>query len=231
LERKQRHLLRNKYKAYRGGLRERRLVNQASLIDKFVGGRSGNWLDIGTCDGRIFYLSKSCLRRVGLDLVVYQKIDIPFVVGDGEALPFANETFDFISSLEVIEHCPNDEMHLREIHRVLKGNGLLFLGTTSSRRAENRLQLLLRRRPIVGDGHAQEYTTRSLLELLGKFGFEAVYKEYYYLPLIPVRHWKTSEPYRLYIWKSKPFLPGDLFTEISLVCRKSGDGTGADECV
>ena len=42
---------------------------------------------------------------------------------------FENNTFDVIISLAVIEHLDDPSIFLREIYRVLKNNGILFLST------------------------------------------------------------------------------------------------------
>jgi SAM-dependent methyltransferase len=45
--------------------------------------------------------------------------------GDGTRLPFPDATFDRIICSEVLEHIPDDEAALRELHRVLKPGGIL----------------------------------------------------------------------------------------------------------
>lgn len=47
------------------------------------------------------------------------------VQADGLALPFAEATFDRIVISEVLEHVPQDEAAMREVHRVLKPDGTL----------------------------------------------------------------------------------------------------------
>jgi len=46
-----------------------------------------------------------------------------------EALPFPNDSFDYVTSLQVLEHVQKPEGMLREIHRVLKVGGLCFIST------------------------------------------------------------------------------------------------------
>jgi SAM-dependent methyltransferase len=47
------------------------------------------------------------------------------LVGDIEHMPFSNADFDLVFSNEVLEHVPNDAAALREIHRVLRPDGVL----------------------------------------------------------------------------------------------------------
>jgi len=49
--------------------------------------------------------------------------------GDAEHLPFADETFDAIVMLEVIEHTSSDSAAVSELRRVLKPGGVLILST------------------------------------------------------------------------------------------------------
>jgi len=52
-----------------------------------------------------------------------------FVCSDAQNLPFKDETFDLVTATEVIEHLPDHNRFLGEVHRVLKPNGFLFLST------------------------------------------------------------------------------------------------------
>ncbi len=51
----------------------------------------------------------------------------PFVLGSATALPFPDNSFDAIWSIWVLEHIPNPEQALREMRRVLKNGGYLYL--------------------------------------------------------------------------------------------------------
>lgn len=52
-----------------------------------------------------------------------------FVQGDAQSLPFADATFDMVVSCETIEHLPDPCSAIREMHRVTRPRGRLFLTT------------------------------------------------------------------------------------------------------
>ncbi len=58
-----------------------------------------------------------------------QNISVEFQVADAQALPFADNTFDFIFSCECLEHIPVPQQALNELQRVLKPSGRLVLTT------------------------------------------------------------------------------------------------------
>jgi len=69
-------------------------------------------------------VSKSKLAGNGL-----KKISDWLVQGDAQRLPFADASFDIVISCETIEHVPNAQSALNEMHRVARPGGRLFLTT------------------------------------------------------------------------------------------------------
>jgi tocopherol O-methyltransferase len=52
-----------------------------------------------------------------------------FLVADALEMPFANDSFDLVWSLESGEHMPDKQKFLQECYRVLKPNGVLIMAT------------------------------------------------------------------------------------------------------
>ncbi|MCA1830729.1 MAG: class I SAM-dependent methyltransferase [Actinobacteria bacterium] len=59
----------------------------------------------------------------------YRRDNLAWVVCDAERLPFADRSFDVISSLQVIEHLRDTDRHLRDVARVLRADGWHYVAT------------------------------------------------------------------------------------------------------
>ena len=83
-------------------------------------------LEIGSGEG---LLQDVVEDYTGLDIsaTARAKYHKPFVQADARVMPFPDNSFDAGWSIWVLEHVPNPEQALREIRRVLKPDGLLYL--------------------------------------------------------------------------------------------------------
>lgn len=93
---------------------------------------SGKLLDVGC--GKMPYKeyimkNSSVTEYVGLDIesaLIYDKKISPDFTWDGKKMPFDKNAFDCAFATEVLEHCPEPEVVLREVYRVLKPGGFFF---------------------------------------------------------------------------------------------------------
>lgn len=65
--------------------------------------------------------------RQAIDEAKKRKIKARFIIGDVQRLPFANNRFDMVLSVDLLEHVDSPEQVLKEIFRVLKPKGKLQL--------------------------------------------------------------------------------------------------------
>jgi tocopherol O-methyltransferase len=101
-------------------------------------------LDVGCgIGGSSLYLAqKFNARAVGITLSPVQAsrateraqeaglaTDVQFQVADALDMPFADDTFDFVWSMESGEHMPDKEKFLQECYRVLKPGGTFLMAT------------------------------------------------------------------------------------------------------
>lgn len=111
-----------------------------------------------------------------------------------DTLPIFNNSVDFITALEVIEHLINPDNMLREAYRVLKSKGYLLISTPNLASWANRTALLFGYQPYNCEvsteilagvlwrgrtlskpaGHIRPFTLKALKELLIYHGFKIV---------------------------------------------------------
>ncbi len=87
-------------------------------------------LDIGTGSGVIAYeIGKLSKKAYAVDLRDERilKNNYTFKKIKDEKLPFKDKEFDIIISNHVMAHVKDDELHLKEIKRVLKDDGVVYL--------------------------------------------------------------------------------------------------------
>lgn len=99
-------------------------------------------LDLGCNVGYGTYaVSRSAKSIIGIDVsekVIcdaknrYRADNLSFSSFDGTTLPFPDESFDLVISLQVIEHIDDCERYLSEVSRVLKRHGVFFATTPNA---------------------------------------------------------------------------------------------------
>lgn len=123
---------------------------------------SGDVLEIGTGMGygvevvapaadKYVTIDKSCAYNVELPAnAEFRQMTVP-------PLDFADESFDYVISFQVIEHIKNDKEFVAEVSRVLRKGGKFIVSTPNA-------PMSLTRNPW----HVREYTSEELKELLSK---------------------------------------------------------------
>lgn len=128
-------------------------------------------LEIGCGDGVLLYkVTQASGRIVGVDvtydglLLAQQQIESrtkrspQLVNASCYHLPFPGQSFDYVVSVEVIEHLTEPDRYLSEIHRVLRLQGVIVL-TTPHRTVDGQVQ---------DPFHVHEYTGPELAASLRK---------------------------------------------------------------
>ena len=123
---------------------------------------SGDVLEIGTGMGygveviapaadKYVTIDKSCAYNVELPAnAEFRQMTVP-------PLDFADESFDYVISFQVIEHIKNDTEFVAEVSRVLRKGGKFIVSTPNA-------PMSLTRNPW----HVREYTAEKLKKLLSK---------------------------------------------------------------
>jgi SAM-dependent methyltransferase len=172
-------------------------------------------LDIGCGKGQfLFDITTALVNKYGAKLQRVAVVDLVKAEGnllgqispvpeffqqsvDGQKLPFADASFDFVSCNHVLEHIFETEKFLKEIRRVLQPTGLAVISVPNCAAWMNRIAFLFGGQPLgteVGtesvtygfwpgflqdrlkefepSGHIRDFTPRSLRDLAAACGFK-----------------------------------------------------------
>ena len=103
--------------------------DEKSALEEIAQSAQGCVLDLGAGTQKIRgFLSPSC-EYISLDYhetATQWYETIPSVFGDAAALPFPKDSMNTVLLLDVLEHLPDPEMCLKEVHRVLMTDGKLI---------------------------------------------------------------------------------------------------------
>ena len=132
---------------------------------------SGNVLELGCGAGRgMELIAQAVDNYTGIDknsqlLASHQKQYPDFTFLEQNIPPFVgieDNTYDFVITFQVIEHIEDDDLFVKEIHRVLKPGGKAIITTPN-------IKLSLTRNPW----HVREYTAKQMTSLMAKY-FEKI---------------------------------------------------------
>jgi len=127
----------------------------------------GQLLEVGCGVGRgIAILSDHCDQYTGIDkneqLIGLLRQTYPGALFINQSVPplegIPSDTYDCVVAFQVIEHIENDDLFVRELHRVLKDKGQLIITTPNIKRS-------LTRNPW----HVREYTAEGLSVLMKRY--------------------------------------------------------------
>jgi ubiquinone/menaquinone biosynthesis C-methylase UbiE len=152
--------------------------------------KGGRVLDVAC--GRGFgslSLAETAGEVIGLDLDAesiayakkrwYHQPNLRFQTGDALRLPFPDDSFDTVVSLETIEHLRDQRLFLREIRRVLKPKGRFIISTPDREVTRKILIDTSYRNPF----HLHEFSLEEFKSLLSShFLIVGVYGQFLYHP-------------------------------------------------
>ena len=120
-------------------------------------------------------LSRLAKSVIGLDISSasiqfanqhYHSPNLKYIVGDALALPFPDQCFDAVVSFETIEHLSDQNAFLKEIRRVLKNNGTLFMSTPDR---EVIPLFMINPSEYKNPFHVRELSKKEFADLLSKY--------------------------------------------------------------
>ncbi len=148
--------------------------SQLRLIQKHAGGR--DLLDIGCAQGFfLFSASKAGYTARGVeisqDAVAYARneFDLDVEAKPFEELRFGEAHFDVVTLWQVLEHVPHPLVMLKEVHRILKPDGLVVVSTPNIGGIP--AKILKRKWWDIKRLHINQFATRTLTHVLRNAGF------------------------------------------------------------
>lgn len=112
--------------------REKKIRKIKKILSQERLKKTKSLLDIGTGGGFIASsFSQDGIKVSSVDVVDYrvEKSGYTFKVVTSELLPFSDNSFDVVISNQVIEHVADASLHLQEMKRVLKQDGIIYLAS------------------------------------------------------------------------------------------------------
>lgn len=113
-----------------------------------------------------------------LSILARQRSGCPTICGTAYSLPLPDQSQDLVCLFDTIEHIPDEERALAEIHRVLRPGGLAFFSVPA-------YQFLYANNDRVAQ-HCRRYTRRRLQKLVTSTGFKARRLTYFNTFLFPL---------------------------------------------
>ena len=167
-----------------------RFEKMLRLLSEYLpGAQMQDWrmLDIGCSTGELLtFFGPIVQSAAGVDIAdgavaaTSQKgfSDVHQIDVENGRLPFPDDSFDFITCLEVVEHLFDASNLLAEIHRVLKPEGFVFFAVPNDvLHWRKRLQIIMGRvpfeeTPLLGGPHIRFFCRASLRGILEHTGFK-----------------------------------------------------------
>ena len=116
-------------------VRKKHHLNRYDIVRGLIHTCGNNILDVGCGAPARCIPPGSFLRKLGYGKgidISYQDIEFEFCIGDIQKIPFKDAEFDGVTAIEVIEHIDEPISALREVHRVLKKDGVFVVTTPNN---------------------------------------------------------------------------------------------------
>jgi ubiquinone/menaquinone biosynthesis C-methylase UbiE len=161
----------------------RRLISSL-IADRHARDGSLRILDIGCGTGAMLDELAPFGSVTGADFAVEalsfcrQRSDkYPLTRADARRLPFASNSFDIVTAMDIIEHIDNDKAASSEIFRVLKPGGRVYITVPAYQSLWSEHDEALH--------HHRRYTSPMMRDLMQRVGFKVVKLSYTVSSLLP----------------------------------------------
>ena len=175
------------------------------------------------------------LRAVGVDFAyaplrsLHQSGAGNYVTANGQALPFSDRQFDYVTSIGSLEHYADMALGLRELARMLKPRGLAVILLPNTFGLLHNVYMVFKTGRPLDDGQPlQRYATRrQWVELIEQNGFQITRTCKYEQPRPRVWRdvvWYVHHPKGLVRCLLAPLIPTNLTTCFTFLAVKAEEG-------
>lgn len=158
-------------------LNGQRQVRRIKLLKKYVA--NGRLIEVGPGEGQMLADATKCgyeIVAVEHSSLIAKELEEQFGIqvfsGEFENLSLTDNSFDAFLSFHVIEHVADVHNHIKKAARVVKPGGIALIATPCVNSWEHNTPFGLS--PNYSSAHLQLFSTKSLVMLLQKHGWEPV---------------------------------------------------------
>lgn len=167
------------------------IKSRVSKLDSFTAKGSKNFLDIGCGEGyTLIESNKREFKTFGIDISdnrisEVKNLNITFYAGDLLKANFPNSFFDIIYMDSVLEHLVDPFSYLLEINRVIKNDGVIYIGVPNEDSLFDKFRSLVFKimyngrvasqiKPFLPPFHVSGFNKKSLKLIIEKAGFNLI---------------------------------------------------------
>jgi SAM-dependent methyltransferase len=156
------------------------------MLDQWVSGNALRVLDVGCGAGNMIHHLGRYGKVIGIDnnpipLRIAHRRGYDARLAHAEDMPFEDESFELVTTLDVMEHCDDDTQILRECFRVCTTGGLIALTVPA-------FQSLWSNNDVINN-HKRRYSASELRARLTGVGFaieRMTYNNFFVFPLAAI---------------------------------------------
>lgn len=119
-------------------------------------------------DKKLLKIAKRSVDLLGIKNIKFEIVNLE------EKLKYQNHSFDKIIFLDVLEHLNNRYLILKEIKRILKPEGLLFIGVPNSQTSWKKFQCSVGINSFSDPDHKVEFSENEISSLLNLHSFKII---------------------------------------------------------
>ncbi len=140
---------------------------------------SGKLLDVGCSTGYFLNAARLDFETFGVEPSEWasnyarEKLRLDFFTGTLEAAKFSTNQFDVVSMSDVIEHVPDPRQTLKEVHRVIKPGGILYMVTPDV--GSITAKILGSKWWGLRPAHVYYFSRKTMRQMLEEEGFEVIH--------------------------------------------------------